>query len=692
MRLVVFRSVVVLAVGAAVLVGVLYIASTVDARAPEVIGFELTQSLPDDPETALITTSLEVAFNELVQVEPGPSPVTIVPAVDGTVSWSGSTLIFTPRDPLELETAYEVTVAAAIRDLSGNRIGTPPPTFAFETAGRPAVVATLPDDGAEDVPLEEPILITFSTLMDTGSVEGALSVEPAFAHDVRWSGAVLEIVPEEALEPGREYVVRIDEGAADIAGVPLADAMALAFRTVAAGLEPMAIVPADGVDGIAPSAPIAVIFDRAIDPESVTREMLTIAPEVAGTLEVVTAAGDPVEDGDAAAGTVLRFAPSGSLPLNTTFEVSIAAGVRALDGALLAETLSWTFTTGAPAATLSNQITFVSDRGGVANVWAMNADGSGQHQVSTELSPVLDYAVAPDGSRLVVADGRRLVAIRADGSDRRVLTDDRHLEFDPAYSPNGQRLAFARADAETGDGLGLWLVAAEGGDPIEVELPPEIGVATTPSPSGTGADRGPGLLRAPRFSPDGQALAFVDSEGRLAILELPDERLTRVDAGLAAPAAWLPDSSAVLVTHHPGDRAPLEPIPPGGPATPLAAADAEGLEIGLVNRSGRTLHDTELGAGALVAVDARGRIAYLDEAGRLHLSDGPDGPGSPVPGLDGQAVLGAALAPGEDALAIVVAAPEVAGAAGTGVLEVLDLGTGARTVLAPSGASPRWLP
>ena len=32
----------------------------------------------------------------------------------------------------------------------------------------------------------------------------------------------------------------------------------------------------------------------------------------------------------------------------------------------------------------------------------MNADGTGQRQVSAELEPVLDYAVAPDGSSLVV--------------------------------------------------------------------------------------------------------------------------------------------------------------------------------------------------------------------------------------------------------------------------------------------------
>ena len=93
MRLVIFRSLVVLSVGAIVLVGVLFVASTVDARSPEVLRFGLTQALPDEPDTALITTSVEVDFNEPVQVVEGTTALTLVPGVEGTVSWSGSTMI-----------------------------------------------------------------------------------------------------------------------------------------------------------------------------------------------------------------------------------------------------------------------------------------------------------------------------------------------------------------------------------------------------------------------------------------------------------------------------------------------------------------------------------------------------------------------------------------------------------------------
>ncbi len=217
----------------------------------------------------------------------------------------------------------------------------------------------------------------------------------------------------------------MDGTAADVAGVALGEPVTVRFRTIAPGVAIETLVPADEMDGISPMSPIAVVFDRPIDPESVGGDALTITPGVAGTLEVVALPGDPVTDDGA--GRVLRFTPSAALPATTTFEVELATGISGSDGGGLAGPQSWTFTTGAGGATVSNQITFVTDRSGVANVWTMNADGTGQRQVSAELTPVIDYAVAPDGTSLVVGDGRRLVYLRADGSDRRVLTGEGHL-------------------------------------------------------------------------------------------------------------------------------------------------------------------------------------------------------------------------------------------------------------------------
>lgn len=678
MRSIVLRSFLVIGVGGLVLAGVLFVASTIDARPPEVLEINLTQPVADDARRGVITTGIEVVFSEPVEQSAAASLV-MEPEVAGTVSWSGSTMIFTPHDPLELETPYVVRVAEGVRDLTGNEMAELPPAFEFVTAGRPDVVGTSPTDGESEVPLDQPIELTFSTLMDTASVEAELRLRPTFPHELRWSGALLEIVPTQPLRAGIGYEITVQADAADVAGVTIGEPASLRFRTVAPGLSADVLVPADGIEGIAASTPIAVIFDRPVDPRSVTADLLTITPEVAGTLEVERRPEDP--SGEDGAGSVLRFTPSGPLPSNTTFEVELAPGITSSEGGGLAGPVAWSFTTGAPTGGISNQVTFITDRAGVPNVWAMNPDGSGKRQISIELVPVIDYAIAPDGSSLVVADGWRLIYQRADGSDRRVLTDEGVLEFDPTFAPGGRRVAFARADAETGAGLGLWEWDLSGSEPTPISLPSESDVE--PSPSDPGNDPA-ASLRAPRYSPDGGALAFVDARGWVGLLELSDRRLARVPFVVGDAPIWLPDSGTVLLT---GTRAEGASPATTFEAPVLPLSPAPGDRVYRLARAGTSVNPASFENGArALAVSSEGAIAYADSDGDLWLTDPPSSAsGSPV--VIGRRVASGTFAPGENAMVIVVAAEGERGS-----VELLDLGIGETTPLAPDGSEPRWLP
>jgi hypothetical protein len=686
-RAVVLRSLAVVAVGSLILAGVLYVASTVDGRPPTVVSIGLTQPLPDEPTRGLSTTSLEITFTEPVEARSAAAALSIEPAVDGAFSPSGSVIIFTPAEPLELSTEYTVSIAAGVEDLAGNRMTDLPPAFTFETAGPPEVVETDPADRAQDVPLEAPITIRFSTLMDTASVEAALRLTPAFAHEVRWSGQLLEIVPAEPLRPEAEYRVQIGEGAFDVSGVALDGPVGIGFRTIAPGLDLSLVVPADASDGIAPTAPIAVLFDRPIDPGSISDELMTITPDVAGSLEVVDELGEePAVPED---GRILRFTPSGPLPTNTTFDVVLERGVAGLAGGGLAEPVSWSFTTGAPQSTISNQVTFLSDRGGVPNLWAMNPDGTAAHQLSTELAPVLDYAVAPDGSSFVVGEGRRLVMVDADGSNRRVLTEDGFWEFDPTYAPNGQRLVFARADAESGRPLGIWERPIPGDVASRIEMPVDGSPSPTPLQSGE-ADDPASWLRAPRFAPDGDALAFVDGTGAIGILDLEAGTLSRVEHDAQAPPIWLSDGSALLVTGRSITR-PRDPESLEAPIGPLAPR--AGASVGVLDRAGDSIEPSALGpAAAALAVAPDGRIAYLGTDGSLRLSDGPDERGRVPAGLEDERIGDAGFAPGEAAMVVVVLREDEAGPTGEGSIVRVDLGQPRTEILANDGWRPRWLP
>ena len=685
MRAVVLRSLAVIGLGVLILGAVLYVASTVDGRAPEVAAITVTQPLPDDATRALITTSIEVEFTEPVDQASAAEALSIEPSVDGGISWSGSTMIFTPSDALEPATSYRVSLGGGIRDLAGNRMTALAEPFVFETAGPPTVILTEPADGADDVALAGPITITFSSPMDTASVEAALVLRPAFAHELRWDGEVLEIVPVDPLVADQDYRVVIGDDAQDVAGVGLADPLTLSFRTIRPGLHTTLLVPADGTDGIAPATSIAVFFDAPIDPDSVSADALSLVPDVAGTLALVDETGE--EPTNPAEATALRFSPSGPLPASTTFEVVLDSGVTSLDAGGLAAPTRWSFTTGPALAALSNRIAFLSDRGGIANLWVMNPDGSAARQVSSELTPVLDYAVAPDGTSFVVGDGRRLVLAHASGGDRQILTPEGMLEFDPAYSPDGQTIAFARADAESGQGLGLWERSAAGGaaDRIAVEADPSTSSA---APSGSGDDDAVQWLRAPRYAPDGSAIAFVDVTGSVGILELGMDAVRRVAYEAMAPPAWLPDSDAVLVTGRSSGTASPErrfeaPIAPLGPTGRS--------EIAILDRPGASLLESGLGTGAaVVAIAADGRVAYARADGQLWIADDPAHAGSPAPGLEDERIEAASFAPGEESMVVVVSDDEAA--ASRVRIERLTLPSGDRSILSNEGRMARWLP
>lgn len=677
MRWLVARTLAVLVVGGLVLAGILYLASTVDAQPPTVLAIRLTQPLPDDDRLAAVTTSIEVSFSEQVDRDDAAAAAGFDPSVDGAISWSGATMTFTPSSPLTPAAAYRFVVLAGIHDLAGNAMAALPPPFEFTTTPRPSLVSSDPPDGATDVALAASVTLTFSSLMDTASVDEALAIDPSFDFERRWNGRRLELVPAQALRAGQAYRITLEATAADVSGVEIGEPVTIEFRTVASGLTALGVMPSDGVDGIAVTTPLAVAFDRPIDPDSLSDDLLTIEPATAGTLRLVTGPDDPVnEDGS---GSMLVFTPSAPLPSNTTFRVRLAPELRSVAGGTMADVLSWTFTTGVPLGEISNQVTYLSDRAGAPNVWAMNPDGSGKRQITSELGGVIDYAVSPTGDSLIVADGTHLVFMAADGRDRRIMTDADHLEFDPAYSPDGRMVVFARADATTGAWLGLWTWQVGGGDPEPLELPVLGGSRPGPTPSG---GSGP-ALRAPRFSPDGQALAFIDLEGGLGILELPAERLTMIPLTATSAPSWMPDSSAVLVSGR--AAAAVEPGPVLPPVAPLVPGDGD--QVNRAFRSATAALPLELGTGSrVVAIGSGGRVAYVKFDGSLWLAEDPEQPAT-APAVAGARVEAATFDPGGTALVI-----EVVDGGGRHSLSSFDPGAGRPTPLVDDGWLPRWHP
>jgi hypothetical protein len=692
------RWLVVLAVGLTVLAVVLYFASTVDARPPEVLEVRLTQALSSDDRIGLRTTSIEVAFSENVDHAAAEAAFSVSPAITGAFTWSGSTMVFTPQDPLPLESEFEVNLATGVPDTVGNRMTQQTEPFAFRTVGAPRVVAVDPPDGASNVPLEAPLRVTFSTFMDTSTAEPAVSLEPETPLRFRWRQEVLEIVPLAPLLADRRYELAVDTDATDQAGTPLSRPHVSSFTTVASGLSVERVVPSDGSEGVAVRTPLAVVVDGAIDPDSLADVEFEVTPDVAGSLDVVDPpAATPPAD---ATPRILAFLPSGPLPPTTTFTVRVGPGLRSIDGRILARELAWSFTTGAPQPTVANHIVFLSDRAGVSNLWAMNPDGSNERQISSELSSVIDYAVAPNGRSFVVGDGTRLVAQRSDGSDRRVLTEAGDVEYDPAFAPDGRSLVFGRADGVSGSALGIWQREGTTGAAERLDLADdeEEGPERSAPPGSVGPSVP--LLRAPRYAPDGEALAWIDEGGFIVVLDLESEERTRVRFTALGPPTWLPDGRALVVSGLDAPRAGApERVPerrfPVMPLDPRNARDGEavtGLRLGRIGRdSTQVAFVPDADGAARVAAAADGRIGFvhLDSdavGGSLWITNRSRSGVAPVRD-ETLRVARVSFAPEPGMLVI-----ERVDAGRSAGIWILDERSGALTQLSEDGSQPRPLP
>lgn len=126
-----------------------------------------------------------------------------------------------------------------------------------------------------------------------------------------------------------------------------------------------------------------------------------------------------------------------------------SVGLRVAALAMCASTLGF-FTPVGPASAIVpgrvGSIIFASQRDGSSQIYAMNADGTGQTRLTNDAFGFGQPVFSPDG-RQIVAEGYRdgnadIYLMNADGTGQTRLTNDPDLDYAPAFSPDGQKIAF----------------------------------------------------------------------------------------------------------------------------------------------------------------------------------------------------------------------------------------------------------
>jgi TolB protein len=168
-----------------------------------------------------------------------------------------------------------------------------------------------------------------------------------------------------------------------------------------------------------------------------------------------------------------------------------------------------------PAAAASSKIAFISQPPGggyCGSVHVMNTDGSGRHRLTPggadACAQESDPAWSPDGQKIAIGG---IYVMNADGSGQQRLARGNA----PAWSPDGKKIAFLRS----GENSEVYVMNADGGRQQRLA-------------------RG----NAPAWSPDGKKIAFLRS-GEIYVMNADGGRQQRLARGNAP--AWSPDGRRI---------------------------------------------------------------------------------------------------------------------------------------------------
>ena len=220
---------------------------------------------------------------------------------------------------------------------------------------------------------------------------------------------------------------------------------------------------------------------------------------------------------------------------------------------------------GQPQAGGASLIAFASDREGDSQIYVMNADGSGQRRLTRNATTDTEPAWSPDGTKIAFTrrcwhsndkydTDREIYVMNADGSGQRNLTRTRLSDDEsPAWSPDGTKIAF---ESDRGGGAlpesGIFVMNADGSGQRRL---------TRQDTGRSSSD--------PSWSPDGGWIAFdSDRDGNVEVYRMAADgsrprRLTRSPTYDYAPA-WSPDGSTIAFTSERNENEEIYLVNPDG--------------------------------------------------------------------------------------------------------------------------------
>jgi Tol biopolymer transport system component len=195
--------------------------------------------------------------------------------------------------------------------------------------------------------------------------------------------------------------------------------------------------------------------------------------------------------------------------------------------------------TAVAANAFKGKIVFHSNRDGDYEIFAMNADGSGQTQLTHNETNEFDPTWSPDGKRIAFTsfpidfsgDGE-LFVMNADGSGLTQITDNAAQDFGPVWSPDGQRLAFT---SDRSGGSEIYSMNPDGSGVTQLTFGASVNLATNWSPDGR-------QIAFTAYADGGDSELFVMNADGTGVVQLTQNNFS--DEG--DHAGWSPDGTQLV--------------------------------------------------------------------------------------------------------------------------------------------------
>jgi Ice-binding-like/Bacterial Ig-like domain len=317
--------------------------------APSVISTNPANLATGVPVTQIVTATFNNAMNPttintVTFIVAGPGGAAIM----GTVTYSGTTAMFTPAANLLPSTQYSGTITTGAKDPAGNALAINF-VWTFTTGTIPTVTSVTPPNNSTLVcPDTAVITATFSHAMNPATINtttftltgpGGASV----AGQVSYAAAtnIATFTPSGALAPGTTFTATITTGAQDTSGIALAANFVWTFTSASCPPPTVAsVTPPNGSTSVCSNtAVITAAFSHAMNPATINTTTFTL-----------TGTGGASVSGQVSYDTttnIATFTPSGSLAASTSFTATITTGAQDTFGIALAANFVWTFTTSA---------------------------------------------------------------------------------------------------------------------------------------------------------------------------------------------------------------------------------------------------------------------------------------------------------------------------------------------------------